>query len=131
MAGGQQQLADHQGGHRQGQRLDQVDRVLAGGEHVVDEVVDDVLDAGAQRGQPLHGELADQRTPGRGVFRAGHADHRRWLAAELLLDRRIGGEEREAVPLPVGGGAAVGEDGAAFLMPGHPTPHPRWSGGSC
>ncbi|MEV4160295.1 hypothetical protein [Nonomuraea dietziae] len=71
-------------------------------------MVDDVLDARAQRGQPLHGELAEHRTAGRGVLRAVHAEHQRRLAAQLLQGRRVEGEEREAVLALVGGEAAVG-----------------------
>src|SRR5690606_24398048 len=51
-----EQLADHQRGHRQRQRLHQVDRPGTG-EHGRDVVVDDLLDPRRERLDALDGEL--------------------------------------------------------------------------
>ena len=62
--GNAEQFADDQGRDRQRQRLDQVDRAVVAGEHRVDALVDDLLDAWAQAGEPFDGELADGRAAG-------------------------------------------------------------------
>ncbi|OAP22167.1 hypothetical protein A4R44_06977 [Amycolatopsis sp. M39] len=89
-------LADHQRRHRKRKRGHQVGGLVPG-QHRVDVLVHDLLDARLQRLHPLDGELADDAAPGRAVFRRVHRDQRRAqpraaLLAVLEQDREAGVE---------------------------------------
>ncbi len=94
-----EQLADHQRGHRQRERRDQV-RGVARGQHVLDQPVHDLLDARAHLLQAGHGELRDQQLAEPAVLGRVHADEA--AGDELLIG--VG------VPRVAGVGAEPGID---------------------
>jgi hypothetical protein len=109
-------LADHQRRHGLRERLHQVGAAGLVREHRVEVLVDDLLDAGAQGGEPLDGELAQHRAPGRAVLGRVEGDQRR-LEPAVLLDAAAG-RVREVRVGAVRGERGVGEHRADVGVPG-------------
>ena len=79
-----EQVADHQGGHGQGESLHQVDRGGAG-QHLVDQVVHDPLDRRAQRLDPLDRERGGHHPAQPGMLGVVHVDECRRLHPESVM----------------------------------------------
>ena len=120
LVGRAEHLADHQRGHRQRERPHQVDRTVVTGEHLVDGLVDDLLDARLQRVDALDRELADHCAPRGGMVGAVKTDHRRLLLAETLTRVRVVVEDREVLLAPIRAEPAVIEHRSRVLVPGDP-----------
>lgn len=106
--GDAEQGADHGRGQWQRVGAHQVDGG-SGRRHAVEQPVDGLLDARAQRGGPFEGEVREQHAALGAVFGVVHAEEREAAPAADGRDARV--EHREVGPGAVGGEPGVGEQG--------------------
>jgi hypothetical protein len=111
--GDAEELADHKGRHWQGERRDQVSGIRPG-QHVVDELIDDMLDAWPHLLDPANGERCGDHAAKPRVLGVIHRDEAQHTVAPGMKGLALGGI---ALPGRIGADAAVGQQSPLLGIP--------------